>query len=66
MEEKGGWNILSVSNEQALRSIIRVAYISCVDEYLKIDDLLSGHGYADVVFFPRKTSSKPLLLVELK
>lgn len=37
-----------------------------MDEYLKIDDLLSGHGYADVVFFPRKTSSKPLLLVELK
>lgn len=54
------------NNEQALRSIIRVAYISCVDEYLKIDELPSGHGYADVVFFPKKTSSKPLLLIELK
>ena len=54
------------NNEQALRSIIRVAYISCVDEYLKIDELPSGHGYADVVFFPRKASSKPLLLIELK
>ncbi|HBA50307.1 MAG TPA: AAA family ATPase [Lachnospiraceae bacterium] len=54
------------NNEQALRSVIRVAYISCMEEYLKIDELPSGHGYADVVFFPRKTSSKPLLLVELK
>ena len=54
------------NNEQALRSVIRVAYISCVDEFLKIDELPSGHGYADVVFFPKKASSMPLLLVELK
>ena len=54
------------NNEQALRSVIRVAYISCVDEFLKIDELPSGHGYADVVFFPKKNSSMPLLLVELK
>lgn len=54
------------NNEQALRSVIRVAYISCVEEYLKIDELPSGHGYADVVFFPKKDSAKPLLLIELK
>ncbi len=54
------------NNEQALRSVIRVAYISCVNEFLKIDELPSGHGYADVVFFPKKTSSMPLLLIELK
>lgn len=54
------------NNEQALRSLIRVAYISCVDDFLKIDELPSGHGYADVVFFPKRTSSLPLLLVELK
>lgn len=54
------------NNEQALRSVIRVAYISCVDEFLEIDELPSGHGYADVVFFPKKASSMPLLLIELK
>lgn len=54
------------NNEQALRSVIRIAYISCVDEFLKIEELPSGHGYADVVFFPRKASSMPLLLIELK
>ena len=68
MEEahKAGTAPTFYNNEQALRSIIRLAYISCVDEYLKIDELPSGHGYADVVFFPRKASSKPLLLIELK
>lgn len=54
------------NNEQALRSVIRVAYISCIDEFLKIEELPSGHGYADVVFFPKKASSLPLLLIELK
>lgn len=54
------------NNEQALRSVIRVAYISCIDEFFKIDELPSGHGYADVVFFPKKASSMPLLLIELK
>lgn len=54
------------NNEQALRSVIRVAYISCVDEFLKIDELPSGRGYADVVFFPKKNSPMPLLLIELK
>ncbi|MDO5424249.1 MAG: AAA family ATPase [Eubacteriales bacterium] len=54
------------NNEQALRSVIRFAYLSCVDEFLKIEELPSGHGYADVVFFPKKSSSMPLLLIELK
>lgn len=54
------------NNEQALRSVIRVAYISCVDEFMRIEELPSGHGYADVVFFPKKTSAMPLLLIELK
>ena len=54
------------NNEQALRSVIRIAYISCIDEFLKIEELPSGHGYADIVFFPKKKSSMPLLLIELK
>ncbi len=68
MEEahKAGSAPIFYNNEQALRSIIRFAYISCVDEFLKIDELPSGHGYADVVFFPKKSSSMPLLLIELK
>lgn len=54
------------NNEQALRSVIRFAYISCVDEFVRIEELASGRGYADVVFFPKKASSMPALLIELK
>jgi hypothetical protein len=54
------------NNEQALRSVIRFAYISCVDEYLKIEELTSGRGYADIVYFPKRASSMPVLLIELK
>lgn len=42
------------------------AYISCVDEYLEIEELPSGTGYADVVYFPKKDSALPILLIELK
>ncbi|MBR5509881.1 MAG: AAA family ATPase [Lachnospiraceae bacterium] len=54
------------NNEQALRSVIKFAYISCVDEFLKIEELPSGRGYADVVFFPKRASGMPVLLIELK
>ena len=54
------------NNEQALRSVIRFAYISSVDEFQEIQELPSGIGYADVVYIPKKESGKPALVVELK
>lgn len=54
------------NNEQALRSTIRFAYISCIDEFMKVEELASGIGYADVVYIPKKGSSMPILLIELK
>jgi hypothetical protein len=54
------------NNEQALRSVIRFAYISSVDEFLRVEELPSGRGYADVVYIPKQGSSKPIMVVELK
>lgn len=54
------------NNEQALRSVIRFAYLSCVEEYQEIQELPSGTGYADIVYLPKKGSVKPVLLIELK
>ena len=54
------------NNEQALRSVIKFAYLSCIDEYIQIQELPTGIGYADVVYLPRKGSDKPALLIELK
>ena len=54
------------NNEQALRSIIHLAYIAAVDDYVQIQELPSGTGYADVVFIPRKGSDRTAMIVELK
>jgi hypothetical protein len=57
---------LFYNNEQALQSVIRFAYISSVDEFLRIEELPSGRGCADVVYIPKKGSSLPVMVVELK
>ncbi len=54
------------NNEQALRSVVKIAYISAVDYYAKIEELPTGKGYADIVFWPPKNVSCPALVVELK
>lgn len=53
------------NDEQALRYVIKFAYIVCVDNYMKIEALPSGKGVADVVFIPRKATD-PTLVIELK
>ena len=58
--------ILYYNNEQALRSVIKLAYFSYKDHYLKFEELPSGQGYADIVYFPKKTSPLPALVIELK
>jgi len=54
------------NDEQALRSLIHLAYIAAVDDYVQIQELPSGNGYADIVFIPRRKSEKPAMVVELK
>lgn len=54
------------NDEQALRAAIRLAYLSCVDQYLRIEELPSGHGYADVVYLPKRRSALPAMIIELK
>ncbi len=54
------------NNEQALRAVVKYAYITCVDQYLKMEELPSGHGYADIVYIPKKQSFLPAMIIELK
>lgn len=54
------------SNEQSLRYVVKMAYISCVDQYAKVEELPSGHGIADIVFLPKRRSTLPAMIVELK
>ena len=54
------------NNEQALRYVIKFAYIICIDYYLKVEELPTGHGIADVVFIPKRDTALPAMIVELK
>ena len=54
------------NDEQSLRSVIKLAYFSYKDHYLKFEELPAGDGYADIVYLPKKTSMLPALVIELK
>ena len=57
---------LYYNNEQSLRSVIKRAFFSYGDEYMKFEELPSGDGYADMVYLPKKDSPLPALVIELK
>ena len=54
------------NNEQSLRYVVKMAYISCIDQYSKLEELPSGKGIADIAFIPNRLSSLPAMIVELK
>lgn len=46
--------------------MIKFAYLAAIDQYLKIEELPSGRGIADVVYLPKRQSLLPALIIELK
>lgn len=54
------------NDEQSLRYVIKFAYIAAIDQYLKVEELPSGKGVADVVYLPKRKSLLPAMIVELK
>ena len=54
------------NNEQALRAIIKYAYIAAFGQYVKVEEMPSGKGIADVSFIPTPLSGLPVMVVELK
>ena len=46
--------------------MIKRAYFNYGDEYLMFEELPAGSGYADIVYFPKRGSILPALIVELK
>lgn len=54
------------NEEQALRYTVKMAYISCVDQFARVEELPSGHGIADLVYIPKKRSTLPTMVIELK
>ena len=54
------------NNEQSLRGTIKLAYFAYRDEYIQMEELAGGTGYADIVYLPKKSSDYPALIIELK
>ena len=54
------------NNEQALRAVVKSAYIAAADHYATIEELPSGRGIADIVYLPKRGDPAPALVVELK
>ena len=38
----------------------------CVDRFMKIEELPTGKGLADIVFVPKKNTAYPAIIIELK
>ena len=54
------------SNHEALKSAIREALITAADTYLRWEEFPSGKGIADILYFPKKYTRTPAILIELK
>ena len=54
------------NNEQALRAVIKYAYIVTFGQYVKIEEMSSGKGLAHAVFIPGAENRLPAMVVELK
>ena len=54
------------NNEQSLRAVIKYAYLAAAGQYVRLEEVPSGKGLADVVFLPASFSRLPAMVVELK
>lgn len=54
------------NDEQALRAIIKLAFFTYRDHYIKLEELPSGTGYVDMAYIPKKYDPHPPLIIELK
>ena len=54
------------NNEQALSAVVKLTFFTYRDHYVKLAELPSGTGYADIAYIPKKYDPAPALIVELK
>jgi len=59
-------SIIKANDENSLACVISNAYYSAIRKYSIYNEFPSGKGYADMVFVPRKDTSDPPIVVELK
>lgn len=58
--------ILTYNDENSLSCVLSLAYYSARKYYTVVREMPAGKGFADLVFLPRKNSTKPAMVIELK
>jgi hypothetical protein len=59
-------SIINYNNENALASVIMLAYYTARKNHTVIRELPTGKGFADLVFVPKNKMSDPAMVIELK
>ena len=54
------------NDEQALRAVVKLAFFTYRDHYIKLEELPSGTGYVDMAYIPKRYDPSPALIIELK
>ena len=54
------------NDEQALRAIIKLAFFTYRDHYIKMEELPAGTGYVDMAYIPKRYDPSPAMIIELK
>ena len=59
-------SLTTYNNHEDLKSTIREALLTAADSYLRWEEFPSGKGIADILYFPKKYTRSPAILIELK
>ena len=59
-------SILTYNDENSLSCVISLAYYNAMNDYIRMRELPTGKGFADIVYIPKKPSDKPAMIIELK
>lgn len=54
------------NDEQGLKSLVRMAYITCMDEYCKFEEIAGGKGIVDMLLVPKSQCPVPPIIIEFK
>ena len=59
-------NLIKYSDENSMSCVLSIAYYYAHGDYIFHREYQSGTGFADLVLMPRKNTSTPAIIVELK
>jgi hypothetical protein len=58
--------VLQYNDENSLACVLTLAYYTSQKDYMRVRELPTGKGFADIVLIPRPNCNKPAVVLELK